>query len=44
MVGDASNGRLRPAGGRLMLSKLDPPEAGRAVVVRSRLIDPPDRS
>ena len=39
MVGDASNGRLRPAGGRLMLSKLDPPEAGRAVVVRSRLID-----
>ena len=30
---------LGPAGGRLMLSKLDPPEAGRAVVVRPRLID-----
>ena len=39
MVGDASNGMLGPAGGRLMLSKLDPPEAGRAVVVRPRLID-----
>ena len=39
MVGDASNGRLGPAGGRLMLSKLDPPEAGRAVAVRPRLTD-----
>jgi hypothetical protein len=32
MVGDASHVRLEPAAVRLMLSKLDPPEAGRAVV------------
>jgi LuxR family maltose regulon positive regulatory protein len=41
MVGDAMDdgSGLDPAGRRLMLSKLDPPEAGGAVVVRARLLD-----
>jgi LuxR family maltose regulon positive regulatory protein len=36
---DAVHARLEPTGGRLMLSKLDPPEAGRPVVLRPRLTD-----
>jgi LuxR family maltose regulon positive regulatory protein len=39
MVGDVSRGRLEPTGRQLMISKLDPPEAGRPVLSRPRLID-----
>ena len=39
MVGDVSRGRLEPTGRQLMMSKLDPPEAGRSVLSRPRLID-----
>jgi len=39
MVGDVSRGWLEPTGRQLMMSKLDPPEAGRSVLSRPRLID-----
>ncbi len=39
MVGDVSRGGLEPTGRQLMMAKLDPPEAGRSVLSRPRLID-----
>ena len=39
MVGDVSRDRLEPTGRQLMMSKLDPPEAGRSALSRPRLID-----
>ena len=44
MVGDASNRMLGPAGGRLMLSKLDPPEAGRTVERHVHTVSRPSAS